>query len=129
MECTPYNHAAAFFQYARSDTFVQTNPSSWMAFSHFSLSLGRSSDMPRTVKFLSLYLEKLFTRLGLSARQGRHQLAQKSISTYLPLNEDNVTGMPLVSFCTKSGAREPTPMVFSLTIWSATFLPATVFLT
>src|SRR6187402_3678437 len=107
MDCTPYNCAAAFFQYARSDTFVQTSPSSWMAFSHFSLSLGRSSDTPSTVKFLPLYLEKLFTRAGLSARQGPHQLAQKSTSTYLPLNDESFTGRPLVSFCEKSGAREP----------------------
>src|SRR4051812_5106448 len=56
------------------------------------------------VKFLSLNWLYAATTFGFSWRHGPHQLAQKSISTYFPLNEERATVFPLVSGKLKSGA-------------------------
>src|SRR5689334_15156361 len=82
-----------------------------MAFTQASFCL--SSDTPSTVKFLSLYVLYAFTTFGFSMRQGWHQLAQKSTNTYLPLNEERLTGLPLVSGREKSGAALGFIMVFT----------------
>src|ERR1700761_8340630 len=73
--------------------------------------LSESSEMLNTVKPLSLYLLYAATTFGFSARQGPHQLAQKSISTYLPRKEESETDFPLVSGRVNSGAL-PVPVFF-----------------
>src|SRR5690348_8978915 len=55
-------------------------------------------------KFLSLNLLYAFTTFGFSIRQGRHQLAQKSTKTYLPLKELKETGLSFTSGRVNSGA-------------------------
>ena len=77
-----------------------------MACNQFGLALSRET--PNTVKFLPLNWLKAFTTLGFSARQGPHQLAQKSISTYLPLKEESAMGFPFTSCWVKSTAWVPT---------------------
>src|SRR5215471_4437520 len=47
------------------------------------------------------------TSAGFIARQGLHQLAQKSTNTYLPCNDESATAVPLVSACENSGALTP----------------------
>src|SRR5690349_10927521 len=86
MPCTWYRTAALFSQNLRSLTCVQARLSVLIAFNQGSFSL--SSDTPKTVKFLLLNFLKVFTTFGFSIRQGRHQLAQKSTSTYLPRKEE-----------------------------------------
>src|SRR5688500_1499099 len=91
MDWTPYNLAAAFSQYFRSLTWVQVRLSLRMAFIQRSLSAERSRDTPSTVKPLSRKRLKLATTLGFSRRQGPHQEAQKSTSTYRPRKEERET--------------------------------------
>ena len=83
-------------------TCVQARLSFLMAANQAALS--SSSDTPSTVKFLFLNLLYANTTLGFSWRQGPHQLAQKSIKTYLPRKEERVNGFPATSFIVKSGA-------------------------
>src|SRR6476661_1831760 len=99
---TLYNEAASLFQYLRSLTWFQVRLSSCMAFIHAFLSWSR--DTPRMVKFLSRNWLKAATTFGFPCRQGTHQLAQKSISTYLPRKEESATGLPVVSCRLNSGA-------------------------
>src|SRR3569833_2231335 len=87
-----------------------------MAFNHANPPPGLSNEIPMMVKFLSLNLLKAFTTPGFSWRHGPHQDAQKSSSTYLPLNEENLTGFPSVSVCSKSGASAPMDVLFRLSI-------------
>src|SRR5882724_11536358 len=92
-----------------------------MAFSHFSFCPGLSSDTARMVKFLSRNFLKVVTTCGLSARQGPQQLAQKSINTYLPLNEERLTGFPNVSGWVKSIAGLPIAVSLARSILSRRF--------
>src|SRR5688572_20188895 len=75
------------------------------------------------VKFLLLNLWYAATTLGFSMRQGPHQLAQKSMSTYLPRNEESATGLPVVSACANSIALLPTSPILLSSIISFTYLP------
>src|SRR4051812_43582959 len=98
--------------------------SSLMAFFHFSpLS---SSDTPTTVKFLFLYLLYACNTFGFSARQGPHQLAQKSTNTYFPLKSANLTGRPSVLFCVKSSMGVPLMLRCNTVNLSAICLPVVV---
>src|SRR5688572_6523292 len=76
-----------------------------MAFSHFSLLW--SKETPKISKPLSLYLLYIFTTFGFSRRQGPHQEAQKSISTYLPFKEESDFEPPSGVGKVKSGAMPP----------------------
>src|SRR6478735_597128 len=87
-----YSWAAALFQNCRSLTCVQVRLSLWIAASQLSFPPGLSRETPKTVKFFSLNCLKFSTTLGFSARQGPHQLAQKSTRTYLPWNDERLTG-------------------------------------
>src|SRR6266702_4718394 len=109
----PYSLATALSQNFKSETCVQVSPSLWIAASQASFLPGWSSETPNTVNPFSLYFAKAFTTLGFSMRQGPHQLAQKSTSTYLPLNEESVTARPEVSFCVKSIASDPMAPTFA----------------
>src|SRR3954467_15305009 len=80
-----------------------------------------SSETPSMVKFLSLYLLYAATTFGFSMRQGLHQLAQKSISTYLPLNWESETFFPEVSACENSSDCVPTAPTRSCAITVARF--------
>src|ERR1700743_2868265 len=97
MARTPYRSAVLLFQNCRSDTCVQARASLCIAASHLSFAPGLSKDTPSMVKFLPLNILKVFTTLGFSLRQGPHHDAQKSISTYFPLNEARLITLPLVS--------------------------------
>src|SRR5690606_7683095 len=110
MPSKPYKSTTEDSQNLRSLTCSQVSPSSLIAFSHASLVW--SSETPRIVKFLSLNLLYAATRWGFSIRQGRHQLAQKSTSTYFPFKELSAKGLPLISGNTKSGACFPTQLLF-----------------
>src|SRR5665213_2079238 len=59
-------------------------------------------------KFLPLNSLYASTTLGFSMRQGPHQLAQKSMSRYLPLKELTETGLPFTSGRLSSGTVLPT---------------------
>src|SRR5450432_3023307 len=76
-----------------------------MAFFQASLSL--SSETPSMVKFFPLNSLYAFTTFGFSIRQGPHQLAQKSMSTYLPLKEEIEMSFPFGSAITSSGTVLP----------------------
>src|SRR5262245_32092914 len=92
-----------------------------MASSHFALLL--SSETPRMARPLGWYILYAFTTLGFSARQGPHQLAQKSTSTYFPLKEARETGLPFISFCTKAGAVCPVSVRSALSYASLILFP------
>src|SRR6266702_5040250 len=94
---TPYSFPASLFHPFISDTCNQGMPSFAMASFHFPLLSSRDTDS--TWKPLSLYNWYAFTTFGFSARQGPHQLAQKSTNTYLPRREERVMGLPSTSFC------------------------------
>src|SRR5690606_5547111 len=85
-----------------------------------------SSDTPRIVKLRSLKFWYAFTRFGFSFRQGPHQDAQKSISTYLPRKSERLTGWSLTSFWVNSGAVDPIGNKPSLNKRALTFAPAAV---
>src|SRR5829696_2741015 len=107
-----YLAAASLLQNLRSLTCVHVRLSALIACIHDSFL--RSSDTPSIVKFLFLNFSWAATTLGFSMRQGPHQLAQKSTSTYFPRNDDSETGLPAVSFCVKSMACVPTaPILLS----------------
>jgi hypothetical protein len=53
---------------------------------------------------LSAYFFWIATNPGISARQGGHQVAQKSKITTLPLKSESFTGFPSTSFNCQSGA-------------------------
>src|SRR5690606_5208548 len=111
-------------QNCKSDTCGHcSNLSSWIAFIQSSFFPGRSSDTPKTVKFLSLNFSKAATTVGFSRRQGPHQLAQKSTNTYLPRNEESASSLPAVSGSVKSGATAPTASFSILAIFAAKLLP------
>src|SRR6476646_2114939 len=97
-----YVETAALCHCLRSLICAHARLSFFIACTHESLSW--SNDTPSIVKFLSLYLLYAATTFGFSFLQGPHQLAQKSINTYLPLNCDSDTSLPVVSFCIKSMA-------------------------
>src|SRR6516162_7678893 len=63
-----------------------------------------SRETPMTVKPLSAYFFWIATNLGISARQGGHQVAQKSKMTTLPLKSESLTGFPSTSLNCQSGA-------------------------
>src|SRR5690606_24047205 len=94
-----------------------------MAFIQASFCPGLSNETPKTVKFLSLNLWNAATTVGFSRRQGPHQLAQKSTSTYLPRNEDNERLFPAVSGNVKSGAMDPTANLPISAIFASSDLP------
>src|SRR5690606_42054660 len=100
---TLYRLASSFSQPIRSDTGVHVKLSFAMAASQSAFFQGLSSDTPSTVKFLSLNLSWAARRLGFSSRQGTHQLAQKSISTYFPLKSVREIGLSSGSFCVNRG--------------------------
>src|SRR4051812_35090618 len=79
-----------------------------IALTHLSFSPCLSRETPRIVKFLSLNLLKALTTFGFSLRQGPHQLAQKSTSTYFPRSELSDICFPVGSGIEISGAMEPT---------------------
>src|SRR5690606_41716780 len=103
-----YNATTGEVPPCSSDCCVHcSSPSSSIALLQSSFFPGRSSDTPKTVKFLSLNFSYAATTVGFSRRQGPHQLAQKSTSTYLPLNEESAKSFPAVSGKVKSGAKVP----------------------
>src|SRR6476646_9058819 len=57
-----------------------------------------------THESLSWSLLYAATTFGFSFLQGPHQLAQKSINTYLPLKSLMLTGFPFISFIVRLGA-------------------------
>src|SRR4029077_4857774 len=63
-----------------------------------------SSETPITDKPLSANFFWRATNPGISARQGGHQVAQKSKITTLPLKSESFTGFPSTSFNCQSGA-------------------------
>src|SRR6516225_4263800 len=63
-----------------------------------------SRETPITVKPLSAYFFWIATNPGISARQGGHQVAQKSKMTTLPLKSESFTGFPSTSLKCHSGA-------------------------
>src|SRR6266478_4847962 len=63
-----------------------------------------SSETPITDKPLPAYFFRSATNPGISARQGGHQVAQKSKITTLPLKSESFTGFPSTSFNCQSGA-------------------------
>src|SRR5260221_9269946 len=123
MAWMPYSLATALSQNLKSETCVQVSPSLWMAASQASFLPGWSSETPNTVKPFSLYFAKAFTRFGFWARQGPHQLAQKSTSTYLPLKAESFIRLPEVSGCSKSGATLPMAVILSAFTLSTIRLP------
>src|SRR5690606_1274578 len=100
-----------------------SNLSSAIAFNHASFLPGLSNETPNMVNPFSLYLLKAATKFGFSWRHGPHHDAQKSTSTYFPLNDDKASWLPAVSGKEKSGAIAPTATVFKLAILSAKDLP------
>src|SRR5665213_2076914 len=94
-----------------------------MAASHLSLAPGLSSETPTMVNFWFLNRLKAFTTFGFSCRQGPHHDAQKSMSTYFPLNDDRFTIFPLVSASANSGATAPKATAFNFGSLSANFFP------
>ena len=81
--------ATAFPQPLRSLSCVQASISCCIAASQASRL--ESIETPSTVNPLDLYLLKAATTFGFSMRQGRHQLAQKSTSTYFPVSYTHLT--------------------------------------
>src|SRR6476659_2530799 len=63
----------------------------------FSLSTVSSTETPSTTSPCEPYCCCSDTKLGISALQGPHQVAQKSRSTTLPLYADRRTGLPFIS--------------------------------
>src|SRR5271170_3692357 len=49
---------------------------------------------PRTVKFLALYCDCMLINIGISPRQGSHQVPQKFTNRVLPLKLARVTSLP-----------------------------------
>lgn len=88
MALTPYILAVFAFYPTLSITCVKLILSATTACnqSFFLLSI----DTPNTSNPFDLYLLYNFTTLGLDARHGPHQLAQKSIKTTLPLKLDSL---------------------------------------
>ncbi len=69
--------------------------------------------IPSTTKSpLSLCLSYARLMLGISAMHGAHHVAQKSISTTLPRNSDNLTLSPARVVPSKSGASSPGLMIW-----------------
>src|SRR5476651_2709937 len=114
MPRTAYNPAALLSQNFKSDNCVHVRPSLCIAASHLVLPLGLSKETPTIVKFLPLYLLYALTTFGFSCLQGPHQDAQKSTKTYLPLNDDRLIILPLVSASANSGAIAPNATRFNL---------------
>ena len=67
----------------------------------------RSSETPRISNPFRAYLSYTRFTLGFSIRQGRHQLAQKSMSTYLPRSSLSAKVPPSGVCCLISGASPP----------------------
>src|ERR1700684_207020 len=121
---TWYDLATAFLRSpVKSQTCAQDKPSSRMALGQASLVEATSMDTPRILNPLSLYAWYAFTTFGLSARQGPHQLAQKSTITYLPRKSCRDTGRPAVSGSVKSGAMAPTEIDRSRSRSAAYWIP------
>src|SRR5690606_16866855 len=122
-----YKATTGEFQPCRSDTCGHCSSlSTSIALIQSSFFPGRSRDTPKTVKFLSLNFSYAATTVGFSRRQGPHQLAQKSTSTYLPLNEESAKSFPAVSGKVKSGARVPMASFSRPVILSLRSLPKSV---
>src|ERR1700733_6639721 len=66
-----------------------------------------STLMPSSVKPAGLYLRYICSRIGISCRQGPHQLAQKLISTTWPLRSARLTGLPAAAGNLNAAAGEP----------------------
>src|SRR6185312_12689578 len=104
----PKVDTASLCQNLRSLTCVQSRWSARIASCQAPFSLSR--DTPRIAKFFPLNSWYAFTTLGFSARQGPHQLAQKSTSRYLPRKEEIEMDLPLASGSVRSGACLPTQL-------------------
>src|SRR5690606_1609894 len=81
---------------------------SWSSFTacfHFPRS--SSMEIDTTSSPLALNLLCISTSLGFCSRQGLHQLAQKSTSTYLPLKSERLNFLPFTSSSVKPGAALP----------------------
>src|SRR5678815_2337020 len=72
-----------------------------------SLAPPASRESPTISRPLSLYLSCIFTKCGISTRQGPHHVAQKSTITTLPLKSESLTFFPERSASSNSGAAEP----------------------
>src|SRR5690606_23748349 len=119
-----YSSTTSDCHHFNSDTCGQScSPSSLMAFIQASFAPGRSSDTPKTVKFLSLNAWYAATTFGFSCLQGPHQLAQKSTNTYLPRSDDSAIGVPAVSGWLKSGATAPMSTRFEVSNCAAIAFP------